>query len=117
VIDYVLDTSALILALGGKTEAADKLRARLPGMRCHAPHLIDAEVGNVLRRHERAGLLSPAEAHTALLATRTLVHHRYRQSRALADQAWELICSDLLSRGQDKAPPGWFPGGACLWFW
>lgn len=64
--EYVIDASALVLALGGKTEVADKLRARLPGMRRHAPHLIDAEVGNVLRRHEQAGLLSSAEAHAAL---------------------------------------------------
>lgn len=89
-IDYVIDASALVLALGGKTRAADKLRARLPGMRRHAPHLIDAEVGNVLRRHEQAGLLSGVEALAALRATRALVDHRYPHSGALAEHAWSL---------------------------
>lgn len=88
--EYVIDASALVLALGGKTEVADKLRARLPGMRRHAPHLIDAEVGNVLRRHEQAGLLSSAEAHAALRATRALVDHRHPHTGALAEHAWTL---------------------------
>jgi len=90
VTDYVIDASALVLALGSKSGAADKLRARLPGMRRHAPHLIDAEVGNVLRRHEQAGLLSSAEALAALRATRALVDHRYPHSGALAEHAWTL---------------------------
>ncbi|HZE51582.1 MAG TPA: hypothetical protein VE074_18545, partial [Jatrophihabitantaceae bacterium] len=61
---YVIDASALVLALVGKDKAARVLRARLPAMRRHAPHLIDAEVGNLLRRHLRAGLVSAAEAST-----------------------------------------------------
>ncbi len=88
--DYVIDASALILALGGKTPAADQLRARLPGMRRHAPHLIDAEAGNVLRRHERAGLLSSAEALAALRSIRALVDHRYPHGGVLAEHAWTL---------------------------
>lgn len=88
--DYVIDASALVLALGGKTRAADQLRERLPSMRRHAPHLIDAEVGNVLRRHERAGLLSSAEALAALRAIRALVDHRYPHGGALAEYAWGL---------------------------
>jgi predicted nucleic acid-binding protein len=90
VTDYVIDASALILALGSKTQAADRLRARLPGMRRHAPHLIDAEVGNVLRRHEQAGLLSSAEALAALRSIRALVDHRYPHSGALSEHAWTL---------------------------
>jgi len=31
--DYVVDASALVLALNGKTADAGALRARLPGMR------------------------------------------------------------------------------------
>ncbi|WP_188112784.1 hypothetical protein [Mycobacterium simiae] len=53
--DYVIDASALVLALVGKNAAADALRMQLPAMRRHAPHLIDAEVGNVLRRTELVG--------------------------------------------------------------
>ncbi len=88
--DYVLDASALVLALNGKSEAAEMLRARLPRMRRHAPHLIDAEVGNVLRRHERAARISSEEAHTALRAAGVLIDHRYPHARPLAELAWTL---------------------------
>lgn len=86
--DYVVDASALVLALNGKTEAADTLRARLPSIRRHAPHLIDAEVGNVLRRHERAEQISSEEAQTALRASRVLIDHRYPHTGPLAELAW-----------------------------
>lgn len=68
--DCVLDASAMVLALSGKTDAASKLRTRLSGVRKQAPHLIDAEVRNVLRRHEREARLSPDEALLALHAAR-----------------------------------------------
>ncbi|WP_347351754.1 type II toxin-antitoxin system VapC family toxin [Intrasporangium sp.] len=86
--DYVLDASALALALIGKTDAADDLRRRLPTMRRHAPHLVDAEVGNVLRRHERRGQISAREGEVALAASRTLIEHRYPHSGVLAELAW-----------------------------
>lgn len=88
--DYVIDASALVLALSGKTAAAKTLRARLPGIRRHAPHLIDAEVGNVLRRHEQAALISRREAYTALRAARVLIDHRYPHAGPLAARAWQL---------------------------
>jgi predicted nucleic acid-binding protein len=88
--DFVVDASALVLALAGKSTPADALRARLPGMRCHAPHLIDAEVGNVLRRHERAGLVSDREADTAIQVAETLIEHRYPHAGVLARRAWAL---------------------------
>lgn len=88
--DYVIDASALVLALGGKGEDAERLRLRLPGMRRHAPHLIDAEVGNVLRRHERAGLMTATEAGTALAAAHALVEHRYPHAGPLSEHAWAL---------------------------
>lgn len=86
--DYVLDASALVLALSGKTDAATALRARLRRIRRHAPHLIDAEAGNVLRRHEREGLISADEALHALRAARGLIDHRYPQAGALGELAW-----------------------------
>lgn len=86
--DYVLDASALVLALIGKTDAADAFRQRLPTMRRHAPHLIDADVGNVLRRHERAGRISAEEARSALDADRVLIEHRYPHAGPLAELAW-----------------------------
>jgi predicted nucleic acid-binding protein len=90
VTDRVVDASALVLAVAGKTAAADRLRARLPGLHRHAPHLIDAEVGNVLRRHEQTGRLSGEEAHAALRAARILINHRYPHAGPLAEQAWTL---------------------------
>ena len=87
-VDYVVDASALVLAMTGKTDDARALRARLPAMRRHAPHLVDAEVGNVLRRHARAGLISTAEAEVALRSLRALVQHRYPHPGPLAELAW-----------------------------
>lgn len=86
--DYVVDASALVLALIGKSAAADELRDQLAGMIRHAPHLIDAEVGNVLRRHELRGLVSAREAGAALEAAPYLVDHRYPHTGALAQIAW-----------------------------
>lgn len=86
--DYVLDASALVLALIGKSESADLLRRKLPTMRRHAPHLIDAEVGNVLRRHEQEGRVSTEEAQSALHAAGVLIEHRYPHAGALAELAW-----------------------------
>ncbi|MGI8414469.1 MAG: type II toxin-antitoxin system VapC family toxin [Solirubrobacteraceae bacterium] len=86
--DCVLDASALVLALSGKTAEASALRRRLVGVRKHAPHLIDAEVGNVLRRHEREARLSPHEALLAWRATRALVDHRHPHGGPLGELAW-----------------------------
>lgn len=87
-IDYVFDASSLVLALIGKTDAADALRRRVPTMRLHAPHLIDAEVGNVLRRHERAGRISTDEAEAALHAGSALIEYRYPHAGTLSELAW-----------------------------
>jgi predicted nucleic acid-binding protein len=88
--DCVIDASALVLALVGKTNAAEALREQLPEMRCHAPHLIDVEVGNVLRRHEQAGRISAREADTALRVAGFLIDDRYPHVGALARRAWSL---------------------------
>lgn len=86
---YVIDASALAFALAGKSEAALQLRARLARTRRHAPHLIDAEVGNVLRRHEREHRLTADEAAQALLAAHALVDHRYPHVGQLSRLAWD----------------------------
>lgn len=86
--DYVLDASALVLALIGKTDSADGLRSRLRTMGRHAPHLIDAEAGNVLHRHERRGRISTEEARSALDAGHVLIEHRYPHAGPLAELAW-----------------------------
>lgn len=86
--DCVLDASALVLALIGKTHAADELRQQLSDRRLHAPHLIDAEVGNVIRRHEQSGRISSAEARSALRAGSELIEYRYAHAGALTELAW-----------------------------
>lgn len=86
--DCVLDASALVLALIGRTEAADRLRGLLPTLRRHAPHLIDAECGNVLRRHELSGRISADEARAALSAGHLLIEHRYPHAGPLTELAW-----------------------------
>lgn len=88
--DCVLDASALVLALSGKSDPAAALRSRLIGSRRHAPHLVDAEVGNVLRRHERSGLLSADEASQALRAAAVVIDHRYPHTGPLGELAWTL---------------------------
>jgi predicted nucleic acid-binding protein len=90
VSDCVLDASALALAVGGKSNPASALRARLAGMRRHAPHLIDAEVGNVLRRHEREGRLSTEEAAHGLRTAAVIIDHRYPHVGPLGELAWTL---------------------------
>ncbi len=56
----------------------------------HAPHLIDAEVGNVLRRHERNGYISSREAHASLDACGAYIDFRYPHTGPLRDYAWTL---------------------------
>ena len=86
--DCVLDASALVLAVAGKSSPAPALWARLAEGHHHAPHLIDAEVGNVLRRHEREGRLSTDEAAHGLRAAGVLIDHRYPHVGALGQLAW-----------------------------
>lgn len=66
------------------------LRRRLGAEVCHAPHIIDAEVGNVLRRHVLRGDLAAADARTLLHLSGPLVDHRHRMTGALAGAAWAL---------------------------
>lgn len=88
--DLVLDSSALVYALTLTTPQAYELRTRINSSICHAPHLVDAEVGNVLRRQEMAGRITSTVAWTALRALEHLVDHRYPHSGALAQAAWKL---------------------------
>lgn len=87
--DCVVDASAVVSSLA-RDERARLLRHRLAPMICDAPHLIDAEIGSALRRHERAGLLAPEEALVALRAARHLVDRRHHHTGALIELAWAL---------------------------
>ncbi|GGM43930.1 ribonuclease VapC [Longimycelium tulufanense] len=88
--EYVVDASALIEAVTNKRAVGIAVRAVVEQATCHAPHLIDAEVGQVLRRKERRGEIADEEAITGLRAVTTLVEHRYGQNGWLATRAWEL---------------------------
>ncbi|HEY5362093.1 MAG TPA: PIN domain-containing protein [Streptosporangiaceae bacterium] len=86
----VIDASGLVIATLGRSPAAAALRRRLASEVCHAPHLIDAEVGNVLRRHVLRGELAAADAEALLHASAPLVDHRHEMTGALATAAWAL---------------------------
>jgi len=88
VTERVIDTSALAYALTGKSSDAQALRATLRATDCHAPHLIDAELGNVLRRRARAGDVTPTQAITALRAAKDVIDFRHPHAGALAELAW-----------------------------
>ncbi len=57
---------------------------------CHAPHLVDAEVGSVLRRAERTGLISERTALTGMRMLTMLVDERYAHHGWLSVEAWRL---------------------------
>jgi predicted nucleic acid-binding protein len=85
-----LDASALVYAVRSPMPTAAVLRRRLVDETSHSPHLIDAEVGNVLRRHVLADELPPSDARTLLGDAATLVDLRYGASDAMRGAAWEL---------------------------
>lgn len=89
-IEVVIDASALVLLVAGKEAPARTLRRRIRSLERHAPHLVDAEVGNTLRRKVLVEELSPRTASAGLVALRTLVQHRYPHVGPLASAAWEL---------------------------
>jgi predicted nucleic acid-binding protein len=88
--DVVVDASVMVLALTGATDEAKVVRKRITGTTCHAPHLLDAEVGHVLRRLARIEAITEEEASTALAALPHVVDHRYPHTGRLSRIAWEL---------------------------
>ncbi|HEY5343007.1 MAG TPA: type II toxin-antitoxin system VapC family toxin [Solirubrobacteraceae bacterium] len=86
----VLDASVLVEYLAGGEHAAEARRRILQDPdRLWAPHLIDAEIGHVLRRGTLAGELSDGAARAALDALAD-VPLRRAPHRALLDRAWSL---------------------------
>lgn len=86
----VVDASGLAVALLGTSPAAVTLRRRPAAEVCHAPHLIDAEIGNVLRRRVLRGELPASDAEVLLVASVPLIDHRHEMTGALARAAWAL---------------------------
>jgi predicted nucleic acid-binding protein len=86
----VVDASVLVAYLAGG-EAAGGARAALGEQRgaLWAPHLVDAEVGHVLRRSVQRGELAEAVAREALVDLADLPLRRAGH-RGLLARAWEL---------------------------
>jgi len=87
---FVIDASAMVLALLGQSSDAVALRSRLRTEDCHAPSLVDAEVGNVLRRSVLRKELPPEDAGALLAASWPLVDYRHEMTGSLAMAAWAL---------------------------
>lgn len=88
--EYVVDAAAAVDALAGKGASAIALQARLAHSMCHAPHLLDAEVGHALRRAVLNGEVSDDEALAALRALPDLIDNRYPHAPVLTEGAWAL---------------------------
>ncbi|MHB1536419.1 MAG: type II toxin-antitoxin system VapC family toxin [Acidimicrobiales bacterium] len=86
----VVDASALGSSLLGTSPGHRSLRRQLAADTCHAPHLVDAEIGNVLRRHVVRGELPAADAQALLLAAAPLIDYRYEMTGSLGHAAWAL---------------------------
>lgn len=89
-VPVVVDASALVWAVAGAGRRGQRTRAVLRDRRRHAPHLVDAEVGNALRRRVLRGEFSGRDAAEARRLAERLVHRRHPMSGALADAAWVL---------------------------
>jgi predicted nucleic acid-binding protein len=89
-VPLVVDASALVVAVVGTSAPHRSLRRRLADEVCHAPHLIDADFGNVLRRHALRGELAASDAASLLATGLLLVDHRYEMTESLGRAAWAL---------------------------
>jgi predicted nucleic acid-binding protein len=86
----VVDASAMLdVLLNRPAAAALRKRFSVRGESLHAPHLIDAEVLQVLRRFARTGELSDERAAEVLDDYRNLPMERYPHALFLT-RAWEL---------------------------
>ncbi|WP_431957205.1 type II toxin-antitoxin system VapC family toxin [Nocardia lijiangensis] len=88
--EYVVDASAAAEALLRKDAVGQVVTHRIASAVCHAPHLIDAEVGSVLRRHEQKGLISETSALTSLRLLKSMVNERYAHHGWMTVDAWAL---------------------------
>jgi predicted nucleic acid-binding protein len=86
----VVDASA-VLELLLRTSHAERIAERLlnPEVSLHAPHLLDLEVAQVIRRYSRAGELPEDRAGEALDDFRDLRIHRHPHEPLLS-RVWEM---------------------------
>lgn len=86
----VVDASAAIeVLLRTPSAAAVERRLFAPGETLHAPHLIDVEVAQVLRRYAAAGAINAGRGHGALIDMLDLPLRRYSHE-ALLGRVWAL---------------------------
>ena len=84
----VLDASAVVeLLLGTELGRAVAARVSDPAADSSAPHLLDVEVAQALRRYARDRMLTPREAAAALDDLRALDVERHGHE-ALLDRVW-----------------------------
>ena len=86
----VVDASALVAAVTDRASMGQQARQLLLGHRRHAPFLVDAEVGNVLRRMTLRAEIGPEAAGRARRLAERTVQRRHRHDGALAERAWRL---------------------------
>lgn len=84
----VVDASTLITAVTDATKSGNGARDAIRGHQRHAPHLVDAEVGNVIRRMARRGDLTDSAAARARQLAERCVDRRYEHHGRLAERAW-----------------------------
>jgi predicted nucleic acid-binding protein len=86
----VADASAVLELLLG-TDAAERVATRLldPAETLHAPHLLEVEVIQAVRRYAIAGELGPRQGERALADLLDLPLHRHPHT-VLIRRAWEL---------------------------
>jgi len=85
----VVDASVVVTALADDGPDGDLCRDRLAGQALAAPHLMDLEVGSVLRRLVRNGDVPERRAHLALTDLADLPVER-APSLPLLSRCWEL---------------------------
>ena len=87
----IVPDASVVLVLLLRTEVGDVALLRLldPHETLHAPHLLDLEVAQVLRRFALAGELSDARAREALSDLADLPIRRYPHDLFL-DRVWQL---------------------------
>ena len=86
----VVEASAMLeVLLGTATGALVEDRLLTGGESLHAPHLLDVEVAQVLRRYAAAGELTPERGREALMDLVDFPIHRYPHD-VLLPRIWEL---------------------------
>ena len=86
----VVDASALIDSVLHPGALGRSTRILLAGSQTHAPHLVDAEMGSVLRRIVLRGELDPDVAAARLGHAQALVDVRHQMNGRLNSAAWGL---------------------------